>query len=206
MASLVHLVRHGEVDNPEGVVYAALPGFRLSERGRAQTLQTARHLGSQPVVAVWSSPLERALETASIIAGRFGVPVMVDEALTEWRLSDRWAGVPWERLDEHFPGELDAYLHDPAGLSFSPESLTDLAARMRSAIEAIAARHDSGDVVVVGHQDPIQAARLALTGRPLVGLGADKPDHATVITLRHRDGWREISRFTPDVEPPAADS
>jgi broad specificity phosphatase PhoE len=198
MASLVHLVRHGEVDNPGEIVYADLPGFRLSDRGRSQASRTARHLGSQPVVAVWSSPLERALQTAAIIASRFGLPVLVDDALTEWRLSHRWAGTRWDELDRRFPGELDAYMHDPADLSFSPESLIELAGRVRGAVETIASRHDAGDVVVVGHQDPIQAARLALTGRSLVGLQNDKPGHATVITLRPRDGWREIASFTPE--------
>lgn len=198
MASLVHLIRHGEVDNPGKVVYANLPGYGLSDLGRTQAQQAARHLGSQPVVAIWASPARRALETAGIVARRFGLPVRVDEELTEWKLLDRWAGSSWDELPEVFPGEVEAYMHDPADLSFSPETLAQLAARMRKVVERIASAHSDGDVVVVGHQDPIQAARLALTGRSLAGLHHDKPGHASVVTLRPRGGWTELSTFTPE--------
>ncbi len=200
MPRLVHLIRHGEVDNPDHVVYAALAGFGLSDTGRAEAARAARHLGNRPVVAVWSSPLERALETAGIIAKRFGLPVGVDPRLTEWRLADRWAGVGWDDLDEEFPGELDAYLHDPLDLPFSPESLQALAVRMRAAITDISSRYRDGDVVIVSHQDPVQAARLALTGRSLAGQNHDKPGHASVISLDAADGWSEVGVFTPDLD------
>jgi broad specificity phosphatase PhoE len=197
MASLVHLVRHGEVDNPDHLVYASLPGFTLSETGRAQAARTTRHLGSQPVVAVWSSPLERALATAAVIAGRFGVPVRVEADLTEWRLLDRWAGTRWEEVDDLFPGELVAYLEHPTALAFAPESLAQLAVRTRRVIERVATRYPEGDVVIVGHQDPIQAARLVLTGGDLTGLHLDKPGHGTVFTFRPGGTWTEVSAFTP---------
>ena len=79
MAALVHLVRHGEVDNPEHLVYADLPGFGLSPHGVEQARRVGRYLGPRPVVAVWSSPLERSLRTAEEIAGRTGVPVKIAE-------------------------------------------------------------------------------------------------------------------------------
>ena len=72
MAARVHLVRHGEVHNPDHLVYASLPGFTLSERGEAQARAVARYLGRQPIVGVWSSPLERALRTAEPLAQRVG--------------------------------------------------------------------------------------------------------------------------------------
>lgn len=198
MASLVHLVRHGEAENTDGVVYASLSGYPLSERGRAQAAQAGRHLGSQPVVAVWSSPLERALETAGIIARRFGLSVRIDDDLTEWRLNERWAGTKVTELDALFPGELEAYKSAPEAIDFGPETLRGLATRMRATIERTAGRHLEGDVVIVSHQDPIQAARLAFGGRDLARLNVDKPEPGSIVTFRPSDRWAYLGMWTPD--------
>ena len=197
MARHVHLVRHGEAHNPEEVVYDSLPGFPLSETGNVQARAVSRYLGSQPIVAVWSSPLQRALETAAPIAARSGVPVLVDEELIEWSLLSRWAGTKWADLPSTYPGELEAYLERPDRLEFENETLGMLAERMTAAIRRVEARYDAGDVVVVGHQDPIQAARLALTGRSLSGLHSVKPTHASVITLAPGPSWRELTFWEP---------
>lgn len=198
MASLVHLVRHGEVHNPSALVYASLPGFGLSDTGRLQAAAAARHLGSQPVVAVWSSPLERALETAGIIARRFGVPVRADERLTEWRLLDRWAGRPWATLDTSFPGEVEAYLEHPHQLGFSSESLAALANRIRGTVELLSEQHREGDIVIVSHQDPVQAARLSFGGKSLEGLHTDKPGHCSIVTLKPSASWADLGMWTPE--------
>lgn len=198
MASVVHLVRHGEVENPRGVVYADLPGFGLTERGRHQARLAGEHLANRAVVAVWSSPLQRALETAGEIARRFGLPVLVDDQLTEWKLTGRWAGTPWVELPARFPGELEAYLDFPTRLPFSPESVEALARRVVGVISRISSVHPGGEVVVVSHQDPIQAARLHLTGGDLADLNLDKPEHASVITLRPGTPWEEVWVMSPE--------
>lgn len=206
MANLIHLVRHAEVHNPQHVVYGRLPQFGLSERGRRQAIEASRYLAGQPIVAVWSSPLERALQTASTISARHGLPVRVDENLTEWALSDLWAGIVWEELPERRPGELEAYLAHPWDLPFSPESLQELGDRMTSAIKAINERHAEGDVVIVSHQDPVQVARLVLTGTPLSAQHTDKPKHATVHTFQPASDWKEAARYDPEDQeafPPA---
>lgn len=179
-------------------MYDSLPGFPLSETGRVQARSATRYLGSQPVVAVWSSPLQRALETATPIAARSGVPVMVDEELIEWSLLSRWAGAKWADLASTHPGELEAYLEHPDRVEFGDESLTMLANRVVGAIKRIEGRYDAGDVVVVGHQDPTQAARLALTGRSLSTLHSAKPTHASVITLAPGPSWRELTYWEPE--------
>ena len=196
MATTIHLLRHGEVHNPDHVVYAALPGFHLTDRGLAEAEAAAAYLRSRPVVAVWSSPLERALETASVVAAPLGLPVRVDERLTEWRLADLWAGVCWEDLPRVRPEQIEAYLAHPTDIPGSPESLEELARRMAAALEDIARHHD-GEVVVVTHQDPLQAARLFLTGRDLTGLHVDKPGHAAVVSLEPGVPWRERRWWEP---------
>lgn len=198
----MRLVRHGEVDNPEHVVYASLPGFTLSERGRHQVTLAARRLAGCPVVAVWSSPLRRALDTAAMVARPHALPVGVDPGLSEWRLADRWSGVRWEDLPRRFPGELDAYLSDPSNLPFSPESLESLAERVARTLRDLDRRHPEGEVVVVTHQDPLQAGRLRLTGGDLGSLGNAKPGHAAIVTLRPGTPWEEIDAWEPSGQEP----
>lgn len=203
-ASRVFLVRHGEVQNPDHIVYADLPGFPLSPTGRLQAEQTAGRL--PPDATVVTSPLERAVETAGIIASAGPGRLVVDARLTEWRLASRWAGRPWDALDAAFPGELSDYLAHPRDLPFSPESLDELSLRITGSIR----RHRlaiSGPLVVVSHQDPIQAARLLLTGRPLETLNTDKPQHAGIVELiaRGEPPWVETAMWAPlqpDVPPP----
>ena len=199
MATTVHLLRHGEVHNPDHVVYASLDGFHLTAYGLAQARAAAAHLKGRPIVAVWSSPLQRALETAAAVALVHDLPVMVDERLIEWRLADLWAGVRWEDLPASRPEQIEAYLAHPTDIPGSPETLEQLARRMAEALTDIAESH-GGDVVVVSHQDPLQAARLFLTGRDLAGLHIDKPGHAAVISLEPGVPWRERASWEPALQ------
>lgn len=201
MAFLVHLVRHAEVDNPDHLVYADLPGFGLSPTGVEQARRVGRYLGPRPVVAIWSSPLERALRTAEEIAARTAVPVKVDAALTEWRLAERWRGHAWRDLPQRFPGELEAYLDRPHDLPFAEETLDDLAERMADLARRLDAEHPHGDVVIVSHQDPIQAARIRLVGASLAGLNQDKPGHGAVVTMRPGRVWRLETVWAPGDTP-----
>ncbi len=194
---MVHLTRHGEVENPKHLVYADLPGFRLSAVGRLQAKEAARYLAARPVVAVWSSPLERAIETAQFIAARHQLPVRVDEQLTEWHLSSRWSGIQWEDLPNRLPGELEAYLERPWDLDFTSETLEDLAERIADVAALLSERYLDGDVVIVGHQDPIQAARLRLTGADHRRQQDGKPGHAAVVSFRPETPWRELSVWEP---------
>ncbi len=197
MAALVHLVRHAEVDNPGHVVYSDLPGFGLSPYGVDQARRVGRYLGARPVVAIWSSPLERSLRTAEEIAARTAVPVKVDPGLTEWRVTSRWRGHTWRDLPEAFPGELEAYLETPEKLPFAEETLDHLADRMASTARRLDVEHPHGDVVIVSHQDPIQAGRLRLIGADVSGLHDEKPGHGAVVTLRPGAVWREETVWEP---------
>jgi len=196
MAAVIHLMRHGEVENPRRVVYASLAGFGLSARGRAEATASAERLGRRPVEAIYTSPLERAVETAELVALPHRLVPIVEQGLTEWLLADRWKGVVWEELATQFPGELEAYLSDPGQLTFSPESLEELAARAADAVRRAAASA-TAEIVVVSHQDPIQAARLSLTGRRLDLLNLDKPAHASLISLVASSPWRELASWRP---------
>ena len=201
MAALVHLVCHAEVDNPERIVEGSLTGLGLSPHGVDQARRIGRYLGPRAVVAIWSSPMEHSLRTAEEIAARSGVPVRVDDDLREWSLAERWQGHAWESLSEDFPGELNQYLEHPHELDFVDETLARVADRTSAVARKLDRAHPHGDIVIVSHQDPIQAARLRLTGADLAGLHDDKPSDATVVTLRPGVTWVEETVWKPGDSP-----
>jgi broad specificity phosphatase PhoE len=198
-ASHVHLIRHGEVDNPHQVVYADLPGYALSAAGHAQAAATGAHLASSPVRRVLTSPLLRARQTAAAIAEPHGLTVEPVEGLTEWTASARWAGVRWDDVDTVFPGELTAYLEHPTNLAFADETLADCGARVVAVARDAVASVAEGQIVIVGHQDPIHAAHIALTGQMPAPYHSTKPNHGAVITLEPRPGpWHRTASWEPE--------
>jgi broad specificity phosphatase PhoE len=180
---LVYLCRHGEVYNPENLVYGKLEGFDLSETGRQQALKQAeaiRNHGSK-VVLVASSPLLRARTTAEIIASALSVPrVGVYEEFDEWELAERWSGRTWRWVRERLPDEWSKYIKAPASIDFLNESLDKLAKRMeaglgravRDALLCSGANSGTAEtgLVVVSHADPLKALLLRLEGRDLAEL------------------------------------
>jgi broad specificity phosphatase PhoE len=193
----IHLIRHAEVENPEHVVYADLPGFALSMLGRDQGTAAGRYLQNWPLTQIVTSPLERGMETAGLLSDATDAPVAVDGQLTEWLLATRWAGVHWEELGQRFPGELEAYLAHPEALPFSPEPLPALAERVAGAILSWV-DGAVGDVAFVSHQDPIHAGRLMLTGAGFSSFHEDKPEHCSVSTLEPSgDAWAMTDYWAP---------
>lgn len=197
---IAHLIRHGEVHNPADVVYSDLPGFNLSARGRNQAAAAAQHLSNRTIGRLVASPLDRASQTATYLVGESG-GIEHDERLTEWRLSERWAGTPWPTIEAAFPGEMTAYREHPQRLDFAPESIGAVAKRVAAVLDEATRAIVTTEVILVSHQDPIQACRLAVTGRPLSALHESKPGHGSVVTLRRRPGdhlWHEIGYWEPD--------
>src|ERR1035438_6346131 len=77
--TIVHLLRHGQVENPSGVIYGRLPGYHLSAQGRLMASAAADFFSERPVVSLFCSPLERARETAQPVAERLGLDVVTDD-------------------------------------------------------------------------------------------------------------------------------
>jgi broad specificity phosphatase PhoE len=196
----VMLVRHGRVANPNHVVYADLPGFDLDDHGVLEAHAVGRHLQDRVVDAVISSPLARAVQTATSIARRHGLAVTIDSGLSEWNLSTSWVGQVWEQLPVVVPGELESYLDNPADLSYATETLSDLASRVLSAVDRHL-RPPVRNLVVVAHQDPVAVAALGFTGAPFEMLLSDPPPHASVTTLTRSDdeAWSLQDRWEPSI-------
>lgn len=192
------LVRHGEVANPNHVVYRDLPGFDLSSAGVLEAHAVGRHLSNTPIDVIVSSPLPRAVHTANAIAVRHRLRVLVDSRLTEAGMYPHWTGLRWSEVHDVHGEQLSAYLDDATTLDDAVESIDHIAMRMRRAV-AYAFCDAIRVVVMVGHQDPIQALRLDLSGRHLSELRHDPPGHASATTLVSTDTerWVEISIWTP---------
>jgi broad specificity phosphatase PhoE len=161
MKAVVHLVRHGKVENPKGVIYGRLPGYNLSELGREQAEAAAEHLSSRNLGAVWASPLERAQETAEVIAARHGLTVVTDDRLIESDTTLEGVG-----------RNILALLRSPKSWwsmrnPFTPswgESYQDIKARMLEVIWEAVGEAGGGEIAFVAHQTPVQVAQLALRG------------------------------------------
>ncbi len=172
-ATTVHLLRHGEVFNPDKLLYGRLPDFHLSERGREQAVVAAdwlvEHVGDR-IVHLRCSPLERARETVAPLQERTGIDVQIDE-----RLIEAANGLEGQRVGNARdlvrtaakPRNLHLFVN-PMRPSWG-EPYRQVAERVYAALlsaRAAAAEH-GGDAVCVSHQLPIYAARLFLSGRPL---------------------------------------
>lgn len=193
----IHLIRHGEVENPANVVYANIPGFVLSAKGRDQARAAGLHLAGSGLRLIVASPLDRAVETARLIAAETGAKVETDPRLTEWALAVRWRGALWAELPTVFPGELEAYLENPRNLPFCPESIDEVALRITTAVSEWVAQSED-DIAFVSHEDPIHATHLRLTSAHPTVFHADKPTHCSVTTLTPTDGrWSTVSRWAP---------
>jgi broad specificity phosphatase PhoE len=163
--TLVHLVRHGEVANPDGILYGRLPGYRLSEEGQMMAKAAADFLAGRDVTVLRSSPLERAVQTAEPIAEQLGLTIETDDRLIE----------PWNHFEGLNVGVGDGSLRSPRHWyhlrnPFLPswgEPYREVAARVLAAA-ADAARAARGDeAVCVSHQLPIWVTRRAVEGRRL---------------------------------------
>lgn len=162
---MVHFLRHGEVHNPEGILYGRLPGFRLSEEGQRQAKLVAEFLAKRDVSYVAASPMQRAQQTAAPIGEVHQVEVATDERLIE--AENRFEGHKVAvgdgalRYPRHWPKLWNPFLPSWG------EPYLDIAHRMLGAAHAARAEAGGHDAVCVSHQLPIWTLRRFLRGRPM---------------------------------------
>lgn len=162
--TVVHLLRHGEVDNPDHVLYGRLPGYHLSATGQLMAAAAADFFDGRPVAAVFASPLERAQETARPVAERLGLDVVTDGRLIESRNVLEGRAVTLTRLAAN-PGNW-RYLWNPFQPSWG-EPYQQVADRMRQAIGQAREAARGREAVCVSHQLPIWVSRLTAERRRL---------------------------------------
>ena len=161
----VHLLRHGEVHNPRGVLYGRLPGYGLSERGHAMARRVADTVADRDIVHVGSSPLQRAQQTAAPVAEKLGLEIVTDDRVIE-------AGNVFEGLTLGVGARSLAHprhwkhLRNPFRPSWG-EPYAEQVVRIREAMDYVADEVAGHEAVIVSHQLPIWVTRLAVEGRRL---------------------------------------
>jgi broad specificity phosphatase PhoE len=150
-ADLIHLVRHGEVHNPDGVLYGRIEGFHLSERGHAKAELAAASLAGHDIRALWASPLQRTQESAAPWAKRFDLEIATDPRLIE--PTNSFEGLNIRRELRRRPW-LARYLINPSKPSWG-EPFVSIRNRMMATLADIHQTTEGGEAVVVSHQLPI---------------------------------------------------
>jgi len=172
--TVIHLLRHGEVYNPEHILYGRLPGYQLSLRGRQQADLAAKFLAGRPISYVVCSPLERARQTAAPVAAAHGLDVAIDDQLIEatnvlegTRVSGSISLLADPRNWPNFRNPLRPSWGEPYTEVVERMQAAVLAAA--AAVEALPPRPDGRppEGVCVSHQLPIYVLRRYLEGAHL---------------------------------------
>ncbi len=171
----VHLLRHGEVFNPDKVLYGRLPGFRLSPAGEEMARVAAAWFAGRDVTGLYASPLERARQTVAPLEETFGLTAVIEPRVIESE----------NVFEGSHVGVGDGVLSDPSTWRhlwnpFRPswgEPYAVVAARVTAAVHAARAEHAGHEAVIVTHQLPVVCARRAAEG----------------LSLWHHPGHRQCS-------------
>jgi broad specificity phosphatase PhoE len=165
MRTTVHMLRHGEVENPRRILYGRLPGYRLSPLGREMAAVAAKSLAGRDLTHLVASPLERARETAEPFAEQFRLPVTVDVRLivADNFFEGRRFGVGDGALRHP---RVWWVLRNPFRPSWG-EPYAVMAQRMAAALHAARAAAAGHEALCVSHQLPIWTLRQYVEGRRL---------------------------------------
>ncbi len=194
----IHLVRHGDVDNPDKVYYGRLPGFGLNAEGREQARAAGRYLSNRPITIIYASPQKRAQETARIIQAAIEPePRFCDEeAINE--IYSQYDGVSQHEMDG-----INWNFYDRARPPY--EQPADVFGRVSEFVQRMRREHRGEEVVAVSHADPIVFYWMWILGIPLRadkrrllhehGLLDDYPAKASISSF-HFETFRADERPT----------
>ena len=196
-------MRHADVENPQGVIYGHLPGFRLSQLGRAQAEAVGQSLRDRGIRRIVHSPLDRARETAEIVNAQLPspVPLIPEPELREAEFGRYLQGVRrWQvplRRPRFFMHKLRR------GALPGDESIETLGRRVLDVAQRVARSHPDEVSLLVSHADPLQAAWILLDGRPQTEreMYHRQVGKAAILDLE-MDGDRVVStRYIPPPKP-----
>lgn len=158
--TVIHFIRHGDVDNPQNIYYGRLPGFPLSQEGRQCIAYTAKQLADYPIEHIYYSPMQRTEETAEIIANTLNVPRSVDERLIE-------IATFFEGKNR---GDHSRVPHYPTVKSGYAETMAEIYDRMADFVREMVELYPSGEIVAVSHGGPIHILTMGIRHRPFTDI------------------------------------
>ncbi len=202
MQTLIYLLRHGEIDKPVPRRFLGQTDLPLSDKGIRQAMVLGEHLASIAFTHVFSSPLQRAVQTAALVSGRTADSITPLAALMEINLG-AWEGLTVAEVHSRFPGA-----YEQRGLDlekFRPmqgESFGDLADRCFPALLALAEDH-RGPLLIVAHAGVNRVVLSQLLHQPLQRLLEIPQDYCGVNILSHTDGHLQVDAV--NLHPPCSD-
>ena len=166
----VIFVRHGNVHNPENIIYGRLPRMGLSTRGREDMERTASHLAAVPLAAIYTSPLLRARQSAGYVSRRHpDVPLRTCSWLIEVQTS-------WEGESNKATSQIRGFSYYDPPKGEGDETIMDVFGRMDRAMRMVVRRHPGQTSVCVSHGDPIKILRIGYSGKELTPQNVRAPD------------------------------
>lgn len=163
--TIVHLLRHGEVYNPDKILYGRLPGYHLSSRGYAMADKVAEVLKDHDITYMAASPLQRAQETALPLAKELGLDVDIDQGLLE--AGNRFEGLRVKSWKSQLWNPVRWPLMSNPSLPSWGEHYDVIARRMMDAVERGRVAAEGHEAVLVTHQLPIVMVQRTVQGKPL---------------------------------------
>lgn len=198
----LHFVRHGEVDNPEGILYGRLPGYALSDTGHKMAELAAQELRrrERPIAELYASPLLRAQQSATPIAQAFDLEVQNEPRIIE--PTNFFEGKQNRGSNSAFKKPQNWWLFWNPFLPSWGEPYARIRRRVEAAMDEAWNAHDDGDIVMVSHQAPIWNAHLAVAGKMLAHNPAKRRCDLSSITsfVREHGNWTEVGYTSPAAE------
>ena len=190
ISSTVHVLRHGEVHNPESILYGRQPGWRLSERGLAMAEAVAKWSKDLSLGAIHASPLERAQQTAAPIAREHGIKIKTDDRLIE--AANIFEGKPFG-VGDGVLKRPSAWRHlwNPWRPSWGEPYLEQIE-RMKAAVEHARLLAEGKDALVVSHQLPIWILRSSIEGRSFLHDPRKRQCSLASVTSLHFDASGKV--------------
>ena len=195
-ADFLHFVRHGEVANPEGILYGRREGFGLSPRGHEMAKRSADALATRPITKILSSPLQRAVESATPLATQLKLEIEIDERLLEGLNDFEGSAMSFGRLFRE--PSVWKKLYNPWKPSWG-EPYREISQRVMAVAEDAWNSVDEGEVVLVSHQVVIWILHRSIAGIPLPHLPNQRRCSLSSITTVKKvaDRWKEESYREP---------
>ena len=199
--TVVYLIRHGQNDYvTQKKLAGRLPGVHLNDVGREQAERVAAALKPGKLQAVYSSPLERAAETAKPVAAAQGLEVVSLEGLSEINIG-RWQGLSLRAARRR---KLWPTIQRSPSLARFPEgeSFLEAQARIVDALETIRANH-SGTIACVSHADPIKLAIAHYVGMPIDSFQRLEIGPSSISELSFKEGSARLIRLNAILQSPS---